>query len=404
MPDPGRVSQGGTMRNRLRWIIAIFMVFALVAAACGDDDDTSANGDQTSDDSGSDDSGSDDSGSDDSGSDDGGSDDSGSDDSGTDDSGTDDSGADDGAADEPVTVALLLAFAANDLSWNQRALEGAQALEASGRIQLIAQENVGLEADGFIRAAEGVIGDGADLVIGHGFDYMDAILQTLGPDNPEVAFAWAGGIGGTSDNVADYDQPFYEGSYLAGILAAGVTESGVIGSLSGQDVPVCHAMHAAFLAGAQSVDASITLQTAASGDWNDVALNKEAILAQAEQGADVFSTCGQGPALGAIEAAEENGLSVVGYVGDMSVVNSEVVLTSVVWNTDVVWEAMVSDIEAGTFSPGQLYRHGVASGAVEVTLNPGYAGEVSDDVVAAFDDAVAALNAGTLEVPYDGGF
>ena len=372
------------MRIHLRWIIAIFMVLTLVAAACGDDNDTNANEDQTSDDSGSDDSGPDDSGSDNGGS--------------------DDSGADDPDDDEPVTVALLLAFAANDLSWNQRALEGAQALEASGRIQLIAQENVGLEADGFIRAAQGVIGDGADLVIGHGFDYMDAILQTLGPDNPDVAFAWAGGIGGTSDNVADYDQPFYEGSYLAGILAAGVTQSGVIGSLSGQDIPVCHAMHAAFLAGAQSVDPSISLRTAASGDWNDVALNKEAILAQAEQGADVFSTCGQGPALGAIEAAEENGLSVVGYVGDMSVVNTEVVLTSVVWNTEVVWEAMVSDVEAGTFSPGRLYRHGVASGAVEVTLNPGYAGAVSAEVIAAFDAALAALTAGTLEVPYDGGF
>ncbi len=381
--------KGGDMQTRLRWIVATFLLFALVATSCGDDDDTSAEQPAAEEPSAEEPTAAE---------------------PATEEPAADEPAADEPAAekptgdDQPVTVALLLGFAANDLSWNQRALEGAQALEAAGRINLISQENVGLEADGFIRAAKGVIDDGADLVIGHGFDYMDAILQTLGPENADVNFAWAGGIGGTSDNVADYDQPFYEGSYLAGILAAGVTETGVLGSLSGQDVPVCHAMHAAFIAGAQSVDPTIALQTAASGDWNDVALNKEAVLAQAEQGADVFSTCGQGPALGAIEAAAENGLSVIGYVGDMSVVNTEVVLTSVVWHTDVVWEAMVADIEAGTFNPGQLYRHGVASGAVEVILNPGYAGEVPSDVLAAYDEAIAALNAGTLEVPYDGGF
>jgi multiple sugar transport system substrate-binding protein len=64
------------MKNSWRTLLALFLVFGLVAAACGSDDDAdTGSGDTTTDDGGSDDaddSGSDDSGSDDSGSDDGG--------------------------------------------------------------------------------------------------------------------------------------------------------------------------------------------------------------------------------------------------------------------------------------------------------------------------------------------
>ncbi len=341
-------------RLRLKVVIAILMTFALLAAACGDDDDA-----QTA--------------------------------------GSDDEGG--------LTVALMLQFMPTDLSWGQRSLEGAQKLLDDGAIaDLIVHENIGFDIDAFTRATEGAIADGADLVIAAAFDWGEPILQNLSVAHPDVFFAWSGGIGSMTDTVAEYNARFYEGSYLAGILAAGATESNVIGSVSGMDLPICHAMHAAFLAGAQSVNADITLQTAATGDWNDVALNKEAILAQIDQGAEVFSTCGGGPALGAIEAAAENGFAAVGYLGDMSVVNPDVVLTSILWNTDILWGAMVADIEAGTFA-GKLYELGVASGSVEVVLNPAYTGTVpSAEVFAAYEAAVVAIQDGTLVVEYDGGF
>ena len=40
--------------------------------------------------------------------------------------------------------------------------------------------------------------------------------------------------------------------------------------------------------------------------------------AAADEGADVFAACGEGPVLGQIELAQERGLLATGYVGDMS--------------------------------------------------------------------------------------
>ncbi len=88
--------------ERHRWLrlLAILFAFALIAAACGDDDDTTTADDTAADDSAADDSAADDSAADDSAADDSAADDSAADDGAADDAAADDSAADDGAADD----------------------------------------------------------------------------------------------------------------------------------------------------------------------------------------------------------------------------------------------------------------------------------------------------------------
>ena len=93
-------------------------------------------------------------------------------------------------------------------------------------------------------------------------------------------------------------------------------------------------MGEALLAGAKTVNPNAKLITTAVGDWVDVAKAKEAALAQKDAGVDFWIECGEGPALGAIEAAKEKGGYVTGYVGDMTVSGPTVVLINLVWNLE----------------------------------------------------------------------
>ena len=150
---------------------------------------------------------------------------------------------------EKVEVALLLPCAINDLTWCQQAYDGAKALEAEGLITLAYVDNAQQDAATAEQQLASYAQEGSQLVIGHSFNYGDPVNK-IAPDYPEVDFAWQGGMDGVGPNFADYDLPLYEPAYLAGILAGGVSKTGVLGGLAGFDIPVCHSMISAFTAGA----------------------------------------------------------------------------------------------------------------------------------------------------------
>lgn len=302
------------------------------------------------------------------------------------------------AVSEGISVAMVLPGEINDLSWNQVMFEGAGALEAEGLISDFAYTELVPEGDAE-RAIRGYAEDGYDLVIAHSFGYGETALA-VSADFPEQAFAWAGGIDGQSGNLADYAQPFYEAYYLVGILAGGVSETGVLGGAGGFDIPVCHAMIEAFYLGAQEVNPEARGVTAYVGDWIDVVKAKEAASAAAAEGADVFAACGEGPVLGQIELAKEEGLYSTGYVGDMSSLDPDTVLASMVWNTKELMRPMIEDFKAGTFVPAKFYSVGVADDGLLVDINPNLEGAISADAMALYEQRLQEIKEGTFEVPF----
>jgi simple sugar transport system substrate-binding protein/basic membrane protein A len=296
----------------------------------------------------------------------------------------------------PVRLAILMTGEITDLSWNAQMYRAAMEIKEKLGIDVAYSEQIA-PADGE-RVMREYADEGYNLIIAHSFSYGDAVFR-VAQDYPNVNFAWAGGMNKTAQNVADYDQPFYQASYLIGILAGGVSK-GTMNFLGGFDIPVCHSMAEAFKAGARSVNPNSTLLASYVGDWGDVAKAKEAALAQIDAGADFGIGCGEGPTLGMIEAAKERGVYATGYVGDMSEIAPDTVLTSLVWNLYPLLETMVKDVQAGTFQPGKFYSLGVAQGAFEMPINPKLKDKVPASVLEQVEKAKADIIAGKLEVPY----
>lgn len=296
---------------------------------------------------------------------------------------------------EAPRMALVLSGSSTDQSWDQAAFEAAEKLKEQG-VEVAVSEAVD-PADVAAVLRQYAEQDYA-LIVAHSFSYQDAVFE-VSKEFPDVNFAWAGGIGETSENVADYDQPFYQGAYLIGLVAAKLSKTGQLGALYGFDIPVCHAMGEAMLAGAKQVRPDVTLTSAAVGDWYDVAKAKEAALSQAETGVDFWIGCGQGPTLGQIEAAKEAGGYATGYVGDMSSLGPEVVASNLIWNMEPLFQQMLNDTAADSFAD-QFYKLAIPEGVIQVSIPAAFQDEVGEDVIKTIDETKAKIAAGDVEVPF----
>ncbi len=303
------------------------------------------------------------------------------------------------AASEPEgeagSIAVVLTGPWDDNSWNEAGYNAVQNLEKKG-FKIAFSESV---ADADVgRVLREYVDQEFEMIVAHSFSYQDATFE-VASEAAGVNFAWAGGIGRTAKNVADYDQPFYEAAFPIGVLAGHMSQSGVLGALYGFDIPVCHAMGEALLAGAKTVNPDASLIQTAVGDWVDVAKAKEAALAQADAGVDFWIECGEGPALGAIEAAKERGGYVTGYVGNMTENGPDVVLVNLMWNLEPMFSKMLEDTHSKSFD-NPYYRFGIAEGAMLVTYNDGLKDKIPAEAIEAVDKTMADIAAGKVEVEF----
>ena len=292
-------------------------------------------------------------------------------------------------------MALVLTGPHEDNSWNEAAYQALQVLGKQG-VKTSYSESVA-DAD-VARVLRQYADQGVEMIVAHSFGYGDAAFQ-VAKEYPKLNFAWAGGIQKTGKNVADYDQPFYEAAYPIGVLAGKMSKTGTLGGMYGFDIPVCHAMGEAMLAGAKTVNPNAKLIVTAVGDWIDVAKAKEAALAQADAGVDFWIECGEGPALGTIQAAKDRGGYVTGYVGDMSTNGPGNVLANIEWNLVPLFTKMLDDTHNSTFD-NPWYPYGVKDDVIKVTYNEALKSKIPPETLAAVDQAIQDIKSGKLVVPY----
>jgi len=295
------------------------------------------------------------------------------------------------------SLAVLLTGPWDDNSWNEAGYTAAQELGKQG-VKIAYSENVA-DADA-PRVLREYAEQGYQMIVAHSFSFQDATFQ-VATEYPKANFAWGGGIKRTAKNVADYDQPFYQAAYPVGVIAGHMSKTGKLGAIYGFDIPVCHSMGEALLAGAKTVNPNAQLIMTAVGDWVDVAKAKEAALAQADAGVDFWVECGEGPALGTIEAAKERGGYVTGYVGDMTENGPDVVLTNIMWDLVPMFTKMLEQTLDGSFD-NPWYDYGVPQGALKIKYNDALKSKIPAEALAAADKVFAEIQSGSFKVPFVG--
>jgi len=291
-----------------------------------------------------------------------------------------------------LKIAMILPGPITDNDWNSVGYNG---LEAAGKAlgaEVAYVENVA-DAD-----AERLLRDFADrgynLIFAHSFSFGDAALNAA-EDYPKVTFM-AGTAASLAPNLGTYSNPDYQGAYLAGMLAAGASKSGTVGWVGGMPAPNMLANLHAYEAGAKEVKPDAKVLHTFIGSWFDPPKAKEAAIAQVEQGADVLSAQG----VGVIDAAVSKNVLALGAMTDQNFLGPKAVLTSVTWDLAPLITAVGKAVEDGTWK-SENWSLGIAAGSINLADFHGLDSNVDPAVLKAVEDKIAAIKAGTFEVPLD---
>ena len=211
---------------------------------------------------------------------------------------------------------------------------------------------------------------------------MSEFLEIVAPQYPDKFFIiYDVSVDYTKADLSNVYSVTYkqnEGSYLAGVFVGLMSETGVVGVVGGQDIPVINDFIVGYEQGARANGVTNVIVQYAGG-WNDPAKGKELALAMFQQGADyVFQVAG-GTGVGVFEAAQEMGKNAIGVDSDQALIISETdpaqaefIPTSMLKNVDnSLYRAMKMFIE-GTLPFGEMEALGVAEGGVGLAKNEYY--------------------------------
>jgi basic membrane protein A len=199
-------------------------------------------------------------------------------------------------------------------------------------------------------------------------------------------------------NVLGNDFAANESSYLAGIVAAGVSKSHVVGFVGGVKVPLIEAFLAGYQAGAKAHDPKVKVLVSYTGDFVDQSKGKVAGLQEINEGADVVYAAAGASGLGALAAADQRHVYSIGVDTDQNFVHPHSVLTSVVKHVEVAIASAIEQAAAGKFKAGTKLWD-LKNGGVGLATYHSLANVVPAKVKAAVARARERIISGQITVP-----
>lgn len=191
-----------------------------------------------------------------------------------------------------------------DLSFNMMAWEGLQRAEKELGVapSKIESEQVGDYADNLQRLAE----KGCKVVVGVGYALEPAVKE-IAPRYPSTHFLLIDARGPSLPNVSGVIFREEEGAFLVGALGGGMSKSGHLGFVGGQEIPLIKKFEAGYRAGVRTTNPSATVTAKYTNNWEDVPKGRELALSLFDQGADVIFHASGRCGVGVIEAARDKG-------------------------------------------------------------------------------------------------
>lgn len=227
-----------------------------------------------------------------------------------------------------LKAGLVVTGPANDGGWNEAALTGLQALEKELGFEIAYTDNIKQSDDESI--IRGYAQQGFNLIIGHGWEYGEA-LQKVAADYPDLYFAQIGGdSGGSLPNLTSGVFRGGELSYLLGKLAAKMTKTNRTAFIGAMEIPTLVEEVETFRYTVPYINPAAKVDVVYTGTWTDVAKAKSTAEVLIDKGADVLIGINNNCDAGIIQAIEESGKDVMflGWSGDWNKVSPDIVLTS----------------------------------------------------------------------------
>jgi basic membrane lipoprotein Med (substrate-binding protein (PBP1-ABC) superfamily) len=296
-------------------------------------------------------------------------------------------------------VALLTPGSIADGGWNAGAHNGLEEIrdQLGAAVRHVETRTPAEFEEGFRDFA----GRGFDLVFGHGFEYQEAAAK-VAAEFPGTIFITTSG-NTLRPNVAPMVFELEQAIYLCGVLAARMSETGMLGLIGGIDLPSIRSTFIAFRGGALAVRPEAVVRDVFIGNFDDTAAAREAARALLEEGADLLlhqaNDAGRGVFRAVAESAREGGrVFAFGTNRNQNDMAPEVVLASASLDIPAAFVEVAGRVRSGTFRPEPL-RLGMSEGIVALEINPGLRHEIPAGVLGELADLERRIRSGELVVP-----
>jgi len=317
-------------------------------------------------------------------------------------------------APEPAYIACQVSDTGgtDDKSFNQYAWLGMVNANDVHGVDIRFLESTG-EAD-YEPNINAFIEEGCDMIFGVGFLLNDATTAAA-TANPDVSFV---GIDHWSQDLTNYLGSFYniyEGTMLAGYLAAGITETGIVGVYAGINIPPVTAFSDGFYLGIQAYNEAhgtdvklegwdpVAQDGLFTGDFFDTDKGRTMTETLLDAGADIIMPVAGPVGAGSLAVFEERDAGLlIGVDTDWSTFypdQAQYVLASAMKRMDlVVFDSIAAGI-AGTFEGGN-FTGTLENGRVGMDVGSEWIDKVPADLMAEINDLAAKIISGEVSAVF----
>jgi basic membrane protein A len=296
-------------------------------------------------------------------------------------------------AAEPLSVAAIYTVPVEQ-QWVGRIHQAAETAVARGDISYVFSENTA-NTD-YTRVMREYAEAGHKLIIGEVFGVEQAARE-VAAEYPDTAFLMGSSYkeDAALPNFSVFDNYIQDASYLSGIIAGAMSNSGVIGMVGGFPIPEVNRLMNAFIAGAQEVRTDTRFQVSFIGSWFDPPKAKETAFAMVEQGADMLYA----ERFGVSDAAAERGVLAIGNVIDTQPDYPETVVASALWHFEPTLDAAIANVVAGSFVAADYGGYSyMAEGGCSLAPLGTFEGKVPEEAMNLVKQRTAAIMAGEFSV------
>ncbi len=276
-------------------------------------------------------------------------------------------GEDDIVEEEPLAVAVVVSSAFGDKSFNDSAQEGTERLKTDFGVDV---SYIECKNDGYKQKMMDAAED-ADVVVAVGVECYE--IAEVAPEFPDVKFLWVDNTAEGIDDITNLLCITYaqnEGAFLAGYIAANMSQTGVVGAVGGEDLNSVNDFIKGYKQGAKYADSDIKVKTLYADGYNNPESGKACALELAAEGADVIFNIAGYSGEGIFQAAKENGFYAIGVDSDQKLTAPEfddIILCSAKKEVgQSIYDKVVVYLEDGTWNGASVEVKDIASGHISI--------------------------------------
>lgn len=295
----------------------------------------------------------------------------------------------------------------DDQSFNQTSLKGQTDAETMFGVQTAQIEsNADTEYPDNI---DQLVQDGCTIITTVGFLLGDA-TEAAAKANPDVDFAIVDyAYEKPTPNLKGLTYATDQAAFLAGYLAAAESESGIVGTFGGLNIPTVTIFMEGFRLGVEQYNEDNGAEVQVLGwdgtdgafteDFEDKTKGQSVGADLIQQGADIIMPVAGPAGLGGLQAAKEadaRGIW-VDTDGYESTEYGDILLTSVVKGLDVSVTEAIRESGAGEFT-NELYSGTLENGGVAIAPYHDFEGEIDSDVADRIEELKEQIISGEITV------